>query len=180
MKEPQHKRFDITLKNGTERERRTADQLRTILARCDVSRWTFTRAIIIEEMAIPHSHPVLTLNTRHADDDGQLLSTFLHEQAHWLLATRPQATRAAMNELQQRYESLPVGRPLGASDLEGSYLHLIVNYLELVAMEQTAGEAEAARVFDSWLIDHYNALYRIVLDDREHIASMVERHGLLP
>jgi len=136
--------------------------------------------IVIEAMAVPHSHPVLTLNTRHHADDGQLLSTFLHEQIHWLLATLPQATLAAMNELKQRYESLAIGHPVGASDLDGSYLHLIVNYLELLAMEDIAGKEEAARVFASWLTDHYTELYRIVLDDREQIAGIIERHGLLP
>ncbi|MEX0749730.1 MAG: hypothetical protein WD359_02895 [Dehalococcoidia bacterium] len=172
--------WEISLANGTEREQRTADQLRTILATRDVSRWTFTRTIAIEERAIPHSHPVLTLNTRHLSDDGQLLSTFLHEQIHWLVKARRSAAGAAVREIKRRYAVLPTGHPEGATDLDGSYLHVVVNYLELVAMEEVAGEGEAARVFDVWLNDHYTTLYGIVLDDREVIAEIVARHGLMP
>jgi hypothetical protein len=173
--------FAIRLANASDREERTAAQLRAILARHDVSRWTFTREIVIEQMAIPHSHPVLTLNTRHTGDDTVLLSTFLHEQAHWWLTDhRSGATRDAVRELRRLYPSLPVGHPAGATDLEGSYLHLVVNYLELVALEETAGPAEAARVFALWANDHYTELYRIVLEGRPTIDAIIRRHGLLP
>ena len=36
--------------------------------------------VLIENWAVPHSHPVLTMNTRTAGDD--LLSTYLHDQMH--------------------------------------------------------------------------------------------------
>jgi hypothetical protein len=173
--------FAIRLANGSDREERTAAQLRAIFTRHDVSRWTFTHEIVIEQMAIPHSHPVLTLNTRHAGDDAALLSTFLHEQAHWWLTDhRPGPTREAMAELRGLYPSLPVGHPAGATDLDGSYLHLVVNYLELVALEEIAGPGEAARIFALWANDHYTELYRIVLEDRFTIEAMIRRHGLLP
>jgi hypothetical protein len=172
--------YEIRLAHDSDREARTRDQLVQILSTHDVSRWVRTHQIIIEQMAIPHSHPVLTLNTRHGSDDGQLLSTFLHEQIHWMMTERSDATRAALQDLRAIYPALPVGLPAGAPDLESSYLHLIVNYLELVAMEEAAGAAEAARVFVTWCNDHYTALYRIVLNDRARIAPIVERHGLLP
>jgi hypothetical protein len=54
----------------------------------------------------------------------------------------------------------------------------VVNYLELVAMEEIAGAARARAVFDHWLNDHYRELYRIVLNDRATIATMVARHGI--
>lgn len=46
-----------------------------ILASYDLRRYTFTYQVIIDEKAIPHSHPVLTLHTRHLGSDEQLLST---------------------------------------------------------------------------------------------------------
>jgi len=47
-----------------------------ILASYDLSRYTFTYQVIIDEKAIPHSHPVLTLHTRHLGSDEQFLSKF--------------------------------------------------------------------------------------------------------
>jgi hypothetical protein len=172
--------YEITLANDSRRERETRDQLRRVLATCDVASWVRTVDIVIEEGAVPHSHPRLTLNTRHLNDDGQLLSTFLHEHIHWFVLERPDALQRAIDELRVVYKTLPVGYPQGANDVASSYLHVVVNYLELIAMEQVVGSAEAARVFDAWLADHYTALYRIVLDDRAVLAAIIERHGLLP
>ncbi len=62
----------ITLKNGADRERQTEEQLRRLLSEYDVARWTYTREIVIDESAIPHSHPVLTLHTRHLEEDSIL------------------------------------------------------------------------------------------------------------
>lgn len=170
--------FRIRLATGSQRERLTADQLRRVLDAYDVTKWVRTREVLIEEGAIPFSHPVLRLNTRHVDSDDQLLSTFLHEQIHWILAAQRKPVAAMMNELKRRYRSLPVGHPAGAHDRESSYLHLIVNYLELAALEETIGEARAGAVFESWLTDHYTELYGIVLNDRDTIAAMVSLHQI--
>jgi hypothetical protein len=70
-----HAAIDITLKQGTTGEAQTRDQLRRLLTTYDVSPWIYTRSIVIDERAIPFSHPVLTLHTRHQQDDDLLLST---------------------------------------------------------------------------------------------------------
>lgn len=51
-----------------------------------MQRWIRTRDVVVEEKAIPHSHPVLTLNTQYLKNDNALLATFIHEQFHWLEA----------------------------------------------------------------------------------------------
>src|SRR5436190_23149734 len=70
--------IEITLKRGSKGEAQTKDQLLRLLKTYDVAKWTFTKSIIIEEDAIPHSHPVLTLSARHVKDDELLLSSFVH------------------------------------------------------------------------------------------------------
>ena len=46
----------------------------------------FTRRILIDRDArIPHSHPVLTLNTDYPDGDSDLVSALVHEQFHWFV-----------------------------------------------------------------------------------------------
>src|SRR5215471_17710038 len=91
--------IEITLKTSSPRELQTKEQLQRLLKTYDLSKWVFTRSILIDEKAIPHSHPVLTLHTRHLKDDDLLLSTFVHEQLHWLLESRKADTDKAMNEL---------------------------------------------------------------------------------
>lgn len=70
---------------GSKREREIREQLLCLLRKYDLGKWLFTREIRIEEGATPHSHPVLTLNTRHLGDDSLLLASFIHEQLHWHL-----------------------------------------------------------------------------------------------
>jgi hypothetical protein len=67
----------IELEKATERSQRTRAQLEGLLQEYDLSPYIQTTRIIIEEGVIPHSHPVLTLNTAHLGDDLMLLSSFL-------------------------------------------------------------------------------------------------------
>ena len=62
----------IDLAHGTERERQTKTLLEQVLASYDLSKYTFTRHVVIEERAINHAFPVLTLNVRFAQSaDGR-------------------------------------------------------------------------------------------------------------
>lgn len=101
----------IHLQNASAKEKAAEQQLRRLAAQHDLGPWVQTTDLVIEQGAIPHSHPVLTLNTRHLDDDGLLVSTFIHEQAHWWLASHERETIAAVAELKSRYPTLPVGYP---------------------------------------------------------------------
>ena len=76
--------LDIRLAHDSGAERETARALRRLVETHDVGRWIFTRTVVIDERQIPHSHPVLTLHTRHLGDDDMLLAVFLHEQLHSL------------------------------------------------------------------------------------------------
>ena len=170
---------DITIRlaNGTESEEAARRQLQAIMTRFDVTPWLFTADVVIERGAIPHSHPVLTLNTRDLDNDTAKLSTFLHEQIHWLVYADSNGTAAAIRELQARYPAVPVGRPDGARSEFSTYLHLIVCWLELDAMTHFVG-ADAARAL---LADQrfYRWIYERVLTETQEIGNIIRRHGLL-
>jgi hypothetical protein len=137
---------------------------------------------IDERARVPHSHPVLTLNTapHYLNDDGLLLATYLHEQLHRFVARRGKQQRAALRELRERYPDTPAAPPDGAGNARSSYLHYVVCYLEYVALMEVAGADEARRVLDFWTTHHYTAIYRRVLDDADAIGAIVERHGLMP
>jgi hypothetical protein len=129
----------IQLKHESDPERRTKEQLEHIISSYDLSRYTFTHEVIIDDKSIPHSHPVLTLHSRHLGSDDLLLSTYVHEQLHWYLDAHRAQTKAAENELRKLYPKVPVGYPEGAQDEESTYLHLIDCYLEMKADQQLIG-----------------------------------------
>ena len=75
----------ITARHGSEKELQTKQRLEALLTQYDLAKWIVTTAVVIDEDApTPHSHPVLTLNTKGlARDPIALLSSFIHEQMHW-------------------------------------------------------------------------------------------------
>jgi hypothetical protein len=168
----------IELKNDTTRERQTKEQLERLLASYDLRKCTFTDEVIVDEHSIPHSHPVLTLHTRHLNSDDQLLSTYVHEQLHWYLAAHRGQTQSAEAELRKLYPKVPVGYPEGADDEESTYLHLIDCYLEMQADRQLLGPDRAAAVMNFWAGDHYRWVYKTVMDDEKSVAGVVNRANL--
>jgi hypothetical protein len=171
-------RLTITLAHGSPAERRTKDQLERLMAAHDLRPWQFTANVIIDHSAIPHSHPTLTLHTRHQRDDELLLSTFVHEQLHWYLAQHDSATSVAMQELRRRFPTVPVGYPQGSSDEEANYAHLIITWLEFQANQYLLGELRAQQVTAFWATDHYTSIYRAVLDRGAEIGAVVQASGL--
>lgn len=172
--------IDIALKQGTKDEEQTRAQLQRLLKTYDVSKWIFTRSILIEANTIPHSHPILTLSTRHVKDDDLLLSTFVHEQCHWFLVQNEKETEEAKKELRVMFPKVPVSPPEGASDEESTYLHLIVVYLEYRADRELLGELKARQVMEFWATDHYTWIYKTILERARDIGGIALKHKLIP
>ena len=174
--------LEISLKNKDQREEQTKHQLQRLLSTYDLSKWIFTRKILIESGfgVIPHSHPVLTLSTRHLKDDELLLATFIHEQIHWYLEQNPKETEAAIKELNVMFPKVPVGFPDGAMDEASTYLHLIVCDLEYQAVREFLGELRAKQVIQFWTTDHYNWVYKTVLERDRDLGSLIRKQKLLP
>ena len=172
------KTVDIRLHGGTQLEERGREQLRRLLQTYDLSRWLFTHKVLIQSRVIPHSHPVLTLNTRYIEDDTAQLATFVHEQLHWFLTEHAgrQEMDTANSDLRKLYPKAPTEPPEGARGEESTYLHLIVCYLELQSLTELIGENRAREHLAS--IDHYTWVYRTVLADAGRIGELVTRHGL--
>lgn len=169
---------NIELKHDSPRERQTKGQLERLLTSYDLRKYTFTPQVIIDETAIPHSHPVLTLHTRHLGSDDQLLSTYVHEQLHWYLDAHRKQTESAEAELRQIYPKVPVGYPDGANDEESTYMHLIDCYLEMQADRKLMGANRAEQVMNFWAADHYRWIYRTVTHDEATIRRVVEHENL--
>jgi hypothetical protein len=174
------KPLEIALAHGSEAEKATKEQLERIVAGYGASSWFFTRKIASDERALPHSHPVLTLHTRHANDDELLLSTFIHEQLHWYLAGNKSRAEAAVRALRSIYPEIPIGFPLGSSDSESNYYHLLVIFLEYRANRALLGELRARQVMEFWARDHYTWLYSTVMEQEQQIGRIVREYGLIP
>jgi hypothetical protein len=145
----------------------------------NVRKWLFKRDVLIQSGVIPHSHPVLTLNTRYLDDDTAQLATFVHEQIHWLLTDHLERakTDAALTELRVLYPTVPIESPTGARGEWGTYLHLIVCTLELQALIELVGEPRARQQLERWT--HYTWVYRTVLADTERLGKVLRHHGIV-
>lgn len=168
--------LQIRLEHGSEAEALTRDQLLRLVREYDVGRWLFTRTIRIDERQIPHSHPVLTLHTRHLGDDMHLLSTFIHEQFHWFVAERDAQRDSAIGEFRAKWPEVPVGDGRGARDEFSTYLHLIVCDMELQGMERLVGRDRAVATLDG--ITHYRWIYDRVLSDPA-VREVTRRWGFI-
>ena len=170
--------IEIRLHGETRLEERGREQLRRLLQTYDLSKWLFTHTVLIQSRVIPHSHPVLTLNTRNVEDDTAQLSTFVHEQLHWFLTDHAgrQKTDTAISDLRELYPTVPTKPPEGARGERSTYLHLIVGSLELQALTELIGEKRAREHLAGY--NHYTWVYRTVLTDADRIGELVRRHGI--
>lgn len=172
--------IEFTTENSEKAELATVDLLKALRKAHDTTKWEFTDKVHIKRKTIPHSHPVLTLHTRHTSkaQKDQLLSTYLHEQIHWHLDNNQEKTKAAIAELKTIFENVPVGFPNGARDEYSTYLHLLVCYLEIEAISELLSEKRVQTVSRFWQKDHYTWIYTQVEIKKNEISKIIEKHGL--
>jgi hypothetical protein len=155
--------------------------LLAILDRYDLDRWFYTDRVRIERDVTPHSHPVLTLNTRYgADQEIELVSTYIHEQLHWFWSHTYHRDRAlaVLEQFAERYPGLPVGPPEGCRSAFSNNLHVGINALELLAMESLIGAEEAKSLMLAW--PFYRAVYALVVRERDAVLALLQERDLLP
>lgn len=170
----------IETATGSEKEERTRLLLAELLEEYDTSRWQFTDRVIIDERSLGHSHPVLTLGTRFPVRTRiGVLSSFLHEQIHWYLGTQRRQCSAAIDELRVMYPDAPDATGGGARDQRSTYLHLVVNWLEIEGLRSVVGSNEADDTLQAACRGgSYTWIYKRVLEQRDVIGKVIQRHGL--
>jgi hypothetical protein len=175
-------RIDLDLDHARREGERVRDMLRALRRRHDLSRFEYTRIVRVVPGGDTFSHPMLTLGNRFAVDEDTLLSTYLHEQMHWYLwhLGTPERDPVApfFDELVRRYPEAPTELPDGARNYEATYLHLVVNWLEVAASAEFIGRRRAVAVAE--VQRTYRWIYRTVLRDWDPLQELYERHGLLP
>lgn len=169
-------RIGIGVKSGSPNELAAKTQLEKILKEYQVNDWLYTDTVVIDEKAIPHSHPVLTVNTRYLNNDPAQLATFLHEQFHWMVAARDKELELIMKAFASEYPDAPDALPLGARGKSSTYLHLLVCSLEYQAMIKLIGDERAKKLLQSW--QHYTWVYDKVLTDKR-VMDIIRSQGFV-
>jgi hypothetical protein len=180
--EPDDFRIDIDLDHARREGDRVRDMLAALRRRHDLARYEYTTAVRIVPGGDTFAQPVLTLGNRFASNEDELLSTYLHEQMHWYLwyLGTPEQDMVApfMDELVRRYPDAPTGPPDGALGYDATYLHLVVNWLEIAATAEFIGRERAVTVARAQR--SYRWIYRTVLKDWDLLGDLYERHDIVP
>lgn len=137
----------------------------------DLEPYLFTKDITIQTGVIPHSHPILTLNTRYADQPMKILASLLHEEFHWWVGLNQNDYKKAVTELSKMFPNKD----------RNSYQHLIICYLEYKALVKFLGKKEATKLVRSFMNRDkiYPWVYTQIITHETKIASLVKRNKLL-
>lgn len=172
-------KLNITLQHNSAGEQKRKEQIERLAEQYDLSEYTITHNIVIDQQSINHSSPVLTQNLRFLDNDDRALSAYVHEQAHWLLMEHHRMqTRAMLAELLRLFPNIDTAAPYGDGNVGTSYVHLVVLMLEWQALENLTGVERARAVMEFKREDHYKALYKTVIDHRKQMESFLTRYGV--
>jgi hypothetical protein len=171
-------KLHIVLKSGTPIEQRKKEQIERLASKYDLKKFTDTRDIAIEQGAVAHSKPVLTLNGRFLDNDDRALSQYVHEQGHWVLGRHQRDLPDLYRQLTSAFPSIPTEPPQGSGGTQDSYFHLAVITLEWQALEELIGGERALAVERFKQTDHYMALYATVLENRSTMEAILKRTGV--
>ena len=172
------------------------EQLRRLLSEYDLDPWIVTQEVRIEAGVDPHSTPILTLNARHLDDDKMQLSIFLHEQAHLLPLAKREAAAQDLRELYPEIPALPKESQIPEEEKkkveefkQSTYNHIVVAWVELDAMTELVGEAEAREILKEKVQNltekPYSTLEKSfvwynnrVLENPQEIGAILANHDL--
>jgi hypothetical protein len=166
----------IQTAHATFRELHEASELKSLLLKYDLRKYTFTHQILIERGVMNHAFPVLTINLHDLDSPNGLLGTYIHEQLHWYLRIHNTQRVEAIRRLGQIFPDAPTAYPIGAGTAVSTYGHLVVGYLEVQALRQLIGPKKTKSVIRQ--IPWYTWIWKTVLTDESTIGTVVKAEHL--
>lgn len=145
----------------------------------DLRPFLFTKKIHLQSQVIPHSHPVLTINTRNAENPKKILSVWLHEELHWWAAQNSKNIDLAIRDLKKIYPQAPATKSSGANS---TFLHLIICHLELKVLGFYLGNKEAREIITEIMKRDkiYPWIYYQILYKDHAIKRLVRKYKLIP
>jgi hypothetical protein len=163
-------KLHINLITNNHREQKVKEILLKLLNKYDLNKYIITKTINIQSRVIPHSHPILTLNTI-SFDEHYVLSVFIHEQMHWYYNNRKDEFKNILSKLKKEYKNIPCELPLGARNKKSTYLHIIINFLEYKALISILGKKESKKILLSK--PYYTWVYKIIVKDYTKLSKLI-------
>ncbi len=162
---------DVRTAHGTDGEKAGADALRAVLAEHDLRRWMFTDLVTVnEELRGGVSHPLMISPALLVRRPACALTTFLHEQCHWIQCP---GLDTATTEASERWPEPPL-LPTGGHDTESTWLHISVCGLEYLSLREVLGPAAAQEELRQHHI--YSWIYEQILADTGWLEDFLDRH----
>jgi hypothetical protein len=166
------KKINVVTKSDNSEEIVVAEIVEQLIARYDLP--IFTETVLIEKGVIPHSHPVLTLNTRNKEPI-LVLDTFVHEQLHWFAQGNPQY-QEAIGYLKQYYEDN------GEHNKSGTYPnsfweHIIVCFNTRDILNRLVSKEEIAYIYSQW--QAYPVTEKMIEEKFEHIREELKQFNMV-
>lgn len=158
----------------------TRQNLEQLLQIYDLAPLFFTHEINIQSQVIPVSHPVLTLNTRYAEDPHKLMSLLIHEQLHWWADKNKDNFAKAVAELKILFPVLP--KEGVAKDEHSTYLHLAICFLEYDSMIRLVNKNRANKILKDYIQKEkiYPWIYTQVYLKYNFIKEIIKKYDLEP
>ena len=164
--------MEIITKNNTEKELKAKKLLEEIIQKYNPP--IFTKKVMIATGSIPHSHPVLTLNTRDTEE-RKYLEMFVHEQLHWFAQNQPKYDQC-ITFLKKRYKDN------GECNKSGTYPnsfweHIIVNFNTRNILNQLLSKDDVDYIYSDW--QAYPKTEKLVVDNFKEIKKQIESFGMV-
>jgi hypothetical protein len=131
---------NVRMVRGNLREAIANRQVIILIGEYTLYNWLFTRDIVIDEKARPHSHPVLTMNAAYLQEDKKVLAIFLHQEFRWYLDQNARNVNTAIKELMKRPDQLIPNITQTIDNDSLSWLNLLTCTMEIDALHETLGE----------------------------------------
>ncbi len=170
--------LSIKLAHNTACEQRTRVELEQLASQYDLTKYTLTRDIIIEQGARAHSFPTLTMNCWFQGRPDLLLSQYVHEQGHWVIRNHNRDRFDFIQDLKRVAPGLPTHFPEGGNNEQDTYGHLADNLLEWQALDELIGPERARRVIEWKKNDHYTAIYAFLLAHRDEVEQVLRKYKI--
>ncbi|MBT1064466.1 hypothetical protein KJY73_12830 [Bowmanella sp. Y26] len=174
--------IQITTVNQSTEELKIKSDLEFLHKEYDLTPWIYTTKIQVnQDEKVPRSHPVLTMSTQkeYLDSRVKLLSTYLHEQFHWhVIINGIPGVDEFRARIKDEFPIIKVGFPYGSNDEGNTLSHIIVCYLEYIALSELIGQEKAQKNLSD--NSYYTWVYETILEpgNRQKLDRLLEEFGL--
>lgn len=160
--------ISVTSVNNSKNEHKIIRDLQLLQTTYDLSPWIYTNIIQVDKNAkTPRSHPVLTMSTQedYLNNNIKLLSSFLHEQLHWHVIMNGKGSKNEFRAaIYHEFPDVQFKRPLGSGSKGGTLSHIVVCYLEFVALSELVGREQAIKNLST--NEYYTWVYQMVINPK--------------